>query len=142
MATYGVGWHYDVGVALLRLILAGVFDEFPGLQVIVGHWGEVVLFYLDRIDNLTSAAYLKRPVSDYFRTNVLVTPSGVSSQRYLRWAIEVLGIDRILFSTDYPYRMAPDGEARRFLKEAELTDADRDKIASANWDRVCAGIRR
>ena len=142
LATYGVGWHYDVGVALLRLILAGVFDEFPDLQVIVGHWGEVVLFYLDRIDDLTTAAQLKRPVSDYFRTNVLVTPSGVFSQRYLRWAIEVLGIDRILFSTDYPYRMAPDGEARRFLAEAELTEADRDKIGSANWDRVCAGIRR
>ena len=142
LATFGIGWHYDAGVALLRLILAGVFDDFPTLQVIVGHWGETVLFYLDRIDNLSTAAQRERPISDYFRTNVLVTPSGIFSQRYLRWAIEVIGIDRILFSTDYPYRLAPHGGARRFLEEADLTEAEREKIASANWDRICAHIRR
>jgi len=141
-ATYGVGWHYDAGVQLLRLILSGVFDRFPGLSVILGHWGEVVLFYLDRIDNLTAAAGLDRPFSEYFRGNVFVTPSGIFSQRYLRWAIEVVGVDRIMFSTDYPFRFAPDGGSRRFLDEADLTDGDREKIASGNWDRLCAGIRR
>ncbi len=142
LATYGIGWHYDVGVALLRLILAGVFDEFPDLQVIVGHWGEMVLFYLDRVDNLAAAAQRERPISDYFRTNVLVTPSGIFSQRYLRWAIEVIGVDRILYSTDYPYRIAPDGGARRFLQDADLSEDDRESIASTNWDRIVAGIRR
>lgn len=142
LATYGIGWHYDAGVALLRVILAGVFDRFPELQVIVGHWGEMVLFYLDRIDNLAIAAQLARPISDYFRTNVLVTPSGVFSQRYLRWALEVVGVDRILFSTDYPYRLAPHGGARRFLQEADLTESEREQIASGNWARICAGIRR
>lgn len=141
-ATYGIGWHYDVGVALLRLILGGVFDRFPTLEVIVGHWGEVVLFYLDRIDNLAAAGNLERPISDYFSTNVLVTPSGIFSQRYLRWALEVVGVDRILFSTDYPYRFAPHGGARRFLQEADLTDVEREKIASGNWERLCAGISR
>lgn len=141
-ATYGIGWHYDAGVALLRLILAGVFDEFPDLQVIVGHWGEVVLFYLDRIDNLGATASLARPVSEYFRSNVLVTPAGVFSQRYLRWSLEVVGVDRILFSTDYPYRYVADGGARHFLEEADISEADREKIASGNWDRICAAIRR
>ena len=142
LATYGIGWHYDVGVALLRLILAGVFDQFPNLEVVVWHWGEVVLFYLDRVDNLAIAAGLARPISEYFRTNVLVTPSGVFSQRYLRWALEVVGVDRILFSTDYPYRFAPHSGARRFLEEADLTEAEQAKIASGNWDRICARIRR
>ena len=142
LATYGIGWHYDVGVALLRLILAGVFDQFPNLEVVVGHWGEMVLFYLDRVDNLAAAAELARPISEYFRTNVLVTPSGIFSQRYLRWALEVIGVDRILFSTDYPYRFAPHGGARRFLEEADLTELEREKIASGNWDRICTGIRR
>lgn len=141
-AMYGIGWHYDAGVQLLRLILAGVFDRFPGLQVIVGHWGEVVMFYLDRIDNLDAAAKLARPVSDYFRSNVLVTPSGIFSHRYLRWSLEIVGVDRILFSTDYPFRFAPQGGARRFLQDADLSDGDREKIASGNWDRLCAGIRR
>jgi uncharacterized protein len=102
----------------------------------------VVLFYLDRVDNLAIAAGLARPISEYFRTNVLVTPSGVFSQRYLRWALEVVGVDRILFSTDYPYRFAPDRGARRFLQEADQTEAEREKIASGNWNRICADIRR
>ncbi len=110
--------------------------------MIVGHWGEVVLFYLERIDQLATAAKLARPLSDYVRSNVLVTPSGMFSQRYLRWAIEMIGVERILFSTDYPFEFAPQGGARRFLEEADLSDADRGKIASGNWDRLCAGIRR
>jgi len=141
-ATYGIGWHYDTGVQLVRLILSGVLDRFPDLQVIVGHWGEVVLFYLDRIEKLARAAKLARPVSDYVRSNVLVTPSGIFSQRYLRWAIEIVGVERILFSTDYPFEFAPQGGARRFLDKADLTDGDRENIASGNWDRLCTGIRR
>ena len=54
-ATYGIGWHYESGVQFLRLALAGVFDRFPDLQVLLGHWGEVVLFYLDRADGLADA---------------------------------------------------------------------------------------
>jgi predicted TIM-barrel fold metal-dependent hydrolase len=141
-ATHGIGWHYETGVQLLRLILSGVFDRFPNLQVIVGHWGEMVLFYLDRIDTLATTAKLARPLSDYVRNNVFVTPSGVFSHRYLRWAIEIVGVERILFSTDYPFAFAPRGGARRFLDEADLTDIDRQQIASGNWNRLRAGIRR
>jgi predicted TIM-barrel fold metal-dependent hydrolase len=75
---------------------------FPDLQVIVGRCGEVVLFYLDRIDQLAIAAKLARPLSDDVRNNLFVTPSGMFSHRYLRWAIEIVGVERILLSTDYP----------------------------------------
>lgn len=137
LATHGVGWHYDSGVQVLRLILSGVFDRFPGLQVIVGHWGEMVAFYLERIDSLNALTALQRPVSDYFRTNVYLAPSGVLSQRYLRWAVEVVGIDRILFSSDYPFVMAADGEARRFFEDSSFPEDDQAKIASENWARLC-----
>lgn len=139
-ATFGLGWHYETGIQLLRLILGGVFDRFPGLQVIVGHWGEVALFYLERIDGMSAIAKLERPVSDYLRTNVYLTPSGMFSRRYLRWALDLVGVDRIMFSTDYPYVPVPDGASRRFLEA--LDAVDREKIASGNWDRVCAAIRR
>lgn len=141
-ATFGLGWHYETGVQILRMVLAGVFDRFPDLQLITGHWGEVVLFYLDRIDTLAGPAKLARPVSEYFRRHVWVTPSGLWSQRYLRWALEVLGPERILFSTDYPYRFSPEGGARRFLEDADLTDGVRASIAHGNWERLAAGIRR
>jgi predicted TIM-barrel fold metal-dependent hydrolase len=139
-ATHGVGWHYDAGVQLLRLILAGVFDRFPDLQVILGHWGETLLFFLERIDRMADVANLQRPVSEYVRSNVFVTPGGVFSTRYLRWAVEVIGADRIMFAADYPFVPTDGGVARRFLDE--LNDETRVKVASGNWDRLCAGIRR
>lgn len=141
-ATHGIGWYYETGVQLMRLILSGVFDRFPDLQVVVGHWGEVVLFQLDRLDAFAAEAKLKRSFSEYMRANVHVTPSGLFSQRCLRWTIELVGVDRIMMSTDYPFVPTPPDGCRRFLEEADLSDADRTKIASGNWDRLRAGVRR
>jgi predicted TIM-barrel fold metal-dependent hydrolase len=141
-AAYGIGWHYEAGVQFLRLALAGVFDRFPELQVLLGHWGEVVLFYLDRADGLAMQAKLPRPFSEYVRRNVYVTPGGVYSPRYLRWAVEVAGVERILFATDYPYRPGPDGGVEHFLQSTGLERADQERIAAGNWDALVAGIRR
>jgi predicted TIM-barrel fold metal-dependent hydrolase len=51
-ATFGLGWHYEAGIQFVRLMLAGVFDRYPDLQIILGHWGEVVLFFLERLKPL------------------------------------------------------------------------------------------
>ena len=141
-ATGGIGWHYETGMQITRLVLQGVFDELPDLRIVVGHWGEVVLFYLDRIDDLTGPAGLTRPVSDYWRSNVWVTPSGIFSARYLRWAVEVLGIDRVMFATDYPYKIGDPGEARRFVEEADLSPEAREKFGFRNWEKLVGEIRR
>ncbi|MEH0421430.1 amidohydrolase family protein [Streptomyces sp. B21-083] len=142
LTLFGVGWHFDTGMQLLRLIVNGVFDQFPELQVIVGHWGEVVLFYLERIEEITPFTKLDRPLADYFRQNVFYTPSGMYSERYLRWTIETVGVERVLFSTDYPFVPAPQGVAPGFLEGAAVSQVDREGIASGNWDRLVAGIRR
>lgn len=142
MAASAVGWHYDAGIALLRLIVTGTFDRHPELQVIVGHWGEMVLFYLDRIALMNQAASIDLPIEDYFRRNIWITPSGIFSQRYFRWALEVVGAERIMFSADYPYVPWENGKVRGFLEAADLSLADRERIAHGNWDRLCAGIRR
>ena len=141
-ATYGIGWHYETGVQFLRLALAGVFDRFPDLQILLGHWGEVILFYLDRSDGLAMQAKLAQPFSEYVRRNAYVTAGGVYSQRYLRWAVEVVGVERVLFATDYPYRPAPDGGAEHFLQTAGLDRAGQERIAAGNWEALVAGIRR
>ena len=65
----------------LRLALGGIFDRFPDLQVILGHWGEVALFYLDRADGLAAQANLPLSFSEYVRRNVYVTAGGLYSQR-------------------------------------------------------------
>jgi uncharacterized protein len=142
LSTHGIGWHYDAGLQFLRLVLAGVFDRFPDLQVILGHWGEMIAFYLDRIDRVAPIAGLDRSITDYVAHNAFLTPGGVFSQRYLGWAREVVGTDRLLFAADYPYVPTGGGAARRFLDEAALSDEDRRMIASGNWDRLVAGIRR
>lgn len=141
-ARPGIGWHYETGVQIVRMMLAGVFDRYPNLKILAGHWGEVILFYLDRIDLLGRAAKLPRLPSEYFRDHIKVTPSGIFSQRYLRWAIEVLGVDAIMLSADYPYQGAERHGLRRFLQEADLSENQATKIASGNWEALCSAIRR
>ncbi|SFW79674.1 amidohydrolase family protein [Amycolatopsis australiensis] len=147
LATAGVGWYYDLGVQYLRMIFAGVFDRHPDLQVIAGHWGEVVLFYLDHIGYLRDMARLERPLAGYFRENFWVAGSGTVSERYLRWTAEVVGTGRMLYSTDYPYTFGTrpggfpyldtsGGVARSFLENAPFTEEEKAAIGSGNWERL------
>ena len=78
----------------------------------------------------------------YVRRNAYITAAGVYSQRYLRWAIEVVGVERILFATNYPYRPSPDDDVEHFLATAGLDRADQERIAAGNWDALVAAIRR
>lgn len=141
-ASSGIGWHYESGVQFLRLALSGVFDRHPDLQVILGHWGEVILFYLDRADNLARRAKLPRTFSEYIRDQAYITAGGVYSQRYLRWSVEVAGADRVMFASDFPYQSCPEGGCQQFLEGAGLDPADVERVAYGNWDRLVAGIRR
>lgn len=147
LATAGIGWYYETGVQHLRMIFAGVFDRHPGLQVIAGHWGEVVLFYLDHVAGMASMTRLDRSLIEYYRQNFWVTGSGTVSRRYLRWAAEVIGTDRMLYSTDYPYtfRNRPggyrmldtsDGVGRSFLEDALFSPEEKVAIGSGNWERL------
>ncbi|MFH8533499.1 amidohydrolase family protein [Streptomyces tendae] len=142
LATGAIGWHYDAGLTLLRMVVSGLFDRFPSLQVILGHWGEVVLFYLDRIAVLAGVTNLQRPVAEYFRTNIFITPGGIPSHTYLRWSLETVGAERIMYASDYPFNRERDGSARRFLDTAPISDTHRENIAHRTWERLVAGIRR
>jgi hypothetical protein len=137
-ATFALGWHYEAGIQFVRLMLAGVFDEYPGLQIILGHWGEVVLFYLERLNVLSRVAKLQRPVTDYIRQNLYVTPSGMWSQDYLQRTLQIVGAERILFSTDYPYQYRPGGQGRAFVEEADLSPEQKELFAHGNWERLTA----
>jgi predicted TIM-barrel fold metal-dependent hydrolase len=141
-ATFALGWHYEAGIQFVRLILAGVFDKYPDLQIILGHWGEVVLFYLERLKSLARVAHLQRPVADYIRQNLYVTPSGMWSQSYLQRTLELVGPKRILFSTDYPYQYRPGGPGRSFIEEAALSPEQMELFAHGNWERLIGSIRQ
>jgi predicted TIM-barrel fold metal-dependent hydrolase len=94
------------------------------------------------MEGLARAAKLERPMADYMRRNLYVTASGMFSHPYLKRAIEIVGIDRILFSVDYPFQYRPGNEARRFLDETALDGEDRRKFAHANWERLTGRTSR
>jgi predicted TIM-barrel fold metal-dependent hydrolase len=136
LSTFGLGWHYEAGMQFVRIVLSGVFDRHPNLQVILGHWGELVIFYLERLIMLDRVSGLKRPFIEYVRDNLYLTASGMFNPAYLERAIEAVGPDRILFSTDYPYQYRTGGDARRFLDGLSLDDGDKAKFAHGNWERL------
>ncbi|HEY0813741.1 MAG TPA: amidohydrolase family protein [Pseudonocardia sp.] len=135
-ATTAWGWHNETGVHFIHLVLSGVLDRYPNLQIILGHWGELVPFYLDRLDEALPRVVtrLDRTFGEYMRENVYVTPSGLFTQANLRYCADVLGVDRIMYSVDYPF--IGNEQAATFLAEAEVSDSDREKIAHGNAEKL------
>ncbi len=135
-ASGGWGWHIETAVHVLRMVLGGVFDRHPNLQVMIGHLGEGIPFMLPRLDAQMPAQMtkLQRTVGDYLRQNVHYTFGGFNFMpTFLNLLLEV-GVDRILFSVDYPYCSMP--ESRTFLQHLPVSEADRARIAYGNADRL------
>ena len=140
---YFAGWGFAVETAThaLRLIMCGVFDRYPKLKVVLGHMGEGLPFWLQRIDNryllqVKIGAVPKMPKlpSEYFHDHFFITTSGVMSSPALRLSIEVLGEDKIMFAADYPYESVEDGV--KFMDEVEITEIQRRKIYADNAMRI------
>jgi predicted TIM-barrel fold metal-dependent hydrolase len=136
LATAGWGWHHETGTHALRIVLGGVFDRFPDLQVILGHHGEVIPFLLPRIergfpDEVTG---LQRPLRSYLRENFYYTFGGWNWSSMFTVLRHLADIDRILFSTDYPYGSME--EAYAFLTQLEVSEPERELIAHGNAERL------
>ncbi|MFI9169188.1 amidohydrolase family protein [Streptomyces lincolnensis] len=132
------GWTATVGAHALRLIYGGVFDEFPGASVTLGHMGELLPFQMARLDSRYPHVPVEQRVqhlpSYYLRKNVYVTTSGVMSHAALLGAVHAVGVDRVLFSIDYPFESS--AEAVGFLRSAPYAPADLARIAHGNADRL------
>ncbi len=136
LATAAWGWHVETGLHVLRLILAGVFDRFPRLRVIIGHMGEALPFFLARTNDRLPppVTRLPRTVEEYIREHVYITTSGFFTVPPLLNALLTVGADRLLFSVDYPFSSNEDG--RRFLDAAPISQDDREKLAHGNVERL------
>ena len=136
LSLFGWGWHNEAGIQVVRMILSGVFDRFPNLQVISGHWGEMVPFYLQRMDDTMPRTItgLSRSITETYRSQVHVTPSGMLSLPHFKFIHEVLGADRILYAVDYPY--LTNTGARRFLEQLPVSQDDKEKIAHRNAETL------
>ena len=133
----GYGWHQQVALQCLRLIVSGTFDRFPGLQIVVGHMGEGLPFWYWRVgDDLDRIARktLDKPVQRYFHDNLWITTSAFFRDELLALALATMGEDRIMFSVDYPMASARAGAD--WIRSADLPRAVKEKIAHGNARRL------
>jgi 2,3-dihydroxybenzoate decarboxylase len=138
------GFAVETGLHLLRIVVAGVFDRFPGLKLVVGHLGEGLPFWLFRIDFMHAAMVranrypgvkpLRRKPSEYFRTNIWVTTSGMQWAPAILFAQQVLGVERVLYAMDYPYQFVP--EEVKVTDELPVSEADRRKLYQENAEQL------
>ena len=133
-----LGFSHEVSLHALRLICSGAFDEFPKLQIVLGHMGEALPYWLWRIDNMWQRAPFpnkpKKLPSQYIKSNFYIDTSGMFWQPPLLCAYLALGADRILFAVDYP--MESSEKAVQFIEAAPITDSDKEKICHLNAEKL------
>ena len=136
----GALWAFgsDTGTHVVRMILSGVFDEFPNLQIVLGHLGEALPFWLGRLDNRyqnllrrgglepLGMRRLQRLPSEYFRSNFYLTTSGMNTNPPLDFCLRLLGAERIMFAIDYPFEQT--AEATAFIRNFPADERVKQKL--------------
>ena len=137
-----MGFIAETSLHAIRLILAGVFDQYPGLRIILGHMGEGLPFWLSRVDALwqdnglqsgSSPRMARRP-SEYLKENFIYTISGVLFPPAFMCAYLAMGADRIAYAVDAPFDSYL--TANRFMDSAPICDEDKEKICHLNAERL------
>jgi 2,3-dihydroxybenzoate decarboxylase len=142
------GFQAETGLHMLRIIVAGVFDRFPRLKMIIGHCGEALPYWMYRIDYMHRAQIaarrypmlkeLKRAPSEYLRDNVYVTNSGVAWAPAIMFCHQVMGPDHTLYAMDYPYQYL--ASEVTVSDNLPMSAADKKKYFQTNAEKLF-GIR-
>ncbi|KAI2602296.1 amidohydrolase 2 [Hypoxylon sp. NC1633] len=139
LSTAVWGWHQDVGLHILKLHCAGMFQRFPKVKIIIGHMGELLPIMMDRVHFLKF--YQKEGLGDFnevWNRNIWVTSSGIFSVRTLDMILKVTNKDRILYSVDHPF--SKNSEGWKFIQElAEsglLSKEEQDMFAYGNAKKL------
>jgi 2,3-dihydroxybenzoate decarboxylase len=129
------GYTLEEANAAVRMVLSGVFEAYPKLQMILGHLGEGLPFLLWRIDHaLARPGNKANTFRETFCKHFHVTTSGFFSDAALLCTLHMMGADRIMFSVDYPFE--PNTEAPQWLARTPISDDDKIKIAGGNAQRL------
>ncbi|MDO9280167.1 MAG: amidohydrolase family protein [Polaromonas sp.] len=141
-AIYGFG--VETGLHAMRIITAGVFDRFPKLKMIIGHMGEALPYWMYRFDYMHRATVasqrydsmkpIKKKPSDYLRENFYITNSGVAWEPAIKFAQQVVGVDRVLYAMDYPYQYQVDEVIA--LDNMTMSAEDKKKFFQTNAETV------
>lgn len=133
LASGGWGWHIETGVHILRLIASGAFDRHPDLKVIVGHLGEGLPFFMNRLYNATKGK-LKKSYPEYLKENIYYSISGFHDPDLLKFVLKKVGDEHIMFSSDFPFN-SPAEEIKCFM-QADIEIETREKLAYKNAERI------
>ncbi|WEK47752.1 MAG: amidohydrolase family protein [Candidatus Andeanibacterium colombiense] len=135
------GYGVEVGTHAVRMMAGGVFDAFPNLKICIGHMGEAVPFWIWRINFMNSraqavgrAAKTKRSMAEYFQDNFVITTSGVEDNLALRYAIDKIGIDNVMWAIDYPYQ--PQQPSVDFIDDFPSSEAEMHALCHRNAERI------
>ncbi len=141
------GFPHDVWVHTMGLIFSGAFDKYPNFRLVIGHLGECLPLHLYRFDWMQNnadgipgmrggqpAVQLKHPVSYYFHNNIWVTTSGVGWEPGIKFCMDVLGPERVLYAMDYPYQQAPDEVAA--YDRLSISDEHKMMLMQTNAEKV------
>jgi aminocarboxymuconate-semialdehyde decarboxylase len=131
-----IGFTSDTSLCFAKLILEGVLDELPNLQLIACHGGGAFPYLAARFDIMwertVSARKNQAPPSTYL--NRLWYDSIVYDQPTLDFLVERVGPDRVLYGSDYPFSI---GDMKGILARVDTLPADdRDAIRSGNAERL------
>jgi 2,3-dihydroxybenzoate decarboxylase len=133
---YSSAWGFSVEASIhsLRLIGSGLFDDHPKLQIILGHLGERIPFDMWRLDHrierLPCGYSRPHPMSYYLKNNFHMTTSGNFYGPTFEFTVNEMGIERIMFSVDYPFEDTTEGAT--WFDEMEMTEDTRLKIGRTN----------
>jgi predicted TIM-barrel fold metal-dependent hydrolase len=136
LATFAWGWHYETALHIMRLAVSGTLDKYPRLALIIGHMGEGLPAMLARCEHqfASDLSHLRRPLARTIVDQVYITTAGLFTVPPFMAALATFGIDRLMFSVDYPY--ASNGDGRALLDRLPLASADLAKLAHGNADRL------
>ncbi|MCL4465898.1 MAG: amidohydrolase family protein [Chloroflexi bacterium] len=134
------GFGTDATFTFLRMIARGVFDAFPGLKIILGHFGEALPFLLNRVDcayrqgwpapNPDIGPGSLHPNSHYLIQNMWVTTSGNYLPAAYICTRDSIGTQKILLATDHPYERIEEGVD--FLKGLALPESEQAMVCHKN----------
>ncbi|KAI9034806.1 amidohydrolase family protein [Aspergillus affinis] len=139
LSAYGWSWHAETGHHILRLFASGLFDRFPKLKIIIGHMGEMLPFQLDRVFAVSERwGQKERGLREVWRSNIWVTTSGMFSLPPLRCLLDVMPIEHVLYSVDYPFSTNEKGfEFLQQIRQSGLiVGEDLESFAYRNAERL------
>ncbi|MBP2621422.1 amidohydrolase family protein [Streptococcus panodentis] len=132
-------WEYELSQAMLQIVEAGLFQEFPQLKIIVHHAGAMAPFFAERIRHILPSKQTEDFRKFYVDTAILGNPKA------LELTIDYFGVDHVLFGTDAPLGIAPSGATAAILAAIDslpLADSERQQVLAGNAERLIVKEQR